>query len=90
MVYNVFTEEFRMGTYDEGLKLMHALDSAKKEMNGYIYLMSKLIPQGEYYGNDYVVHQDTGIVYHLQTIHNNIQRLEDKIIDIESHSNTNS
>jgi hypothetical protein len=53
-------------------------------------LMSKLIPQGEYDGNDYVVHQDTGIVYDLKIIHNNIQRLEDKIIDIESHSNTNS
>ena len=72
MVYNVFTEEFRMGTYDEGLKMMHALDSAKKEMNEYIYLMSKLIPQGEYDGNDYVVHQDTGIVYDLKIIHNNI------------------
>ncbi len=79
-----------MGTYDEGLKRMHALDSAKKEMNGYIYLMSKLIPQGEYDGNDYVVHQDTGIVYDLKVIHNNIQRLEDRIIDIESDSNTNS
>ena len=90
MVYNVFDKEFRMGTYDESLKLMHALDSAKKEMNGYIYLMSKLIPQGEYDGNDYVVHQDTGIVYDLKIIHNNIQRLEDKIIDIESHSNKNS
>jgi hypothetical protein len=29
-------------------------------------------------------------VYDLKIIHNNIQRLEDKIIDIESHSNTNS
>lgn len=90
MVYNVFTEEFIMGTYDEKMKMMHALDSAKKEMNGYIYLMSKLIPQGEYDGNDYVVHQDTGIVYDLKVIHNNIQRLEDRIIDIESDSNTNS
>lgn len=90
MVYNVFTEEFRMGTFDEGLKMMHALDSAHKEMNGYLYLMSKLIPQGEYDGNDYVVHEDTGIVYDLKIIHKNINRLEEKINELESNSNEDS
>lgn len=79
-----------MGTYDEGLKMMHALDSAKKEMNEYIYLMSKLIPQGEYDGNSYVVHEDTGIVYDLKIIHKNINRLEDRINELEGDSNTNS
>ena len=90
MVYNVFGKDFRVGTYDEGLKKMHALDSATKEMNGYIYLMSKLIPQGEYDGNDNVVHEETGIVYDLKIIHKNIQRLEDRINELESDSNTNS
>lgn len=79
-----------MGTYDEGLKMMHALDSAKKEMNGYIYLMSKLEPMGEYDGDHYVSHIDTGIVYDLRIVHRNIQRIEDKINELEGDSNTNS
>jgi len=58
--------------------------------NEYIYLMSKLIPQGEYDGNSYVVHEDTGIVYDLKIIHNNINRLEDRINELEGDSNTNS
>lgn len=79
-----------MGTWDEGLKEMHALESLHKEMNEYIYLMSKLTPQGEYDGNYYVVHEDTGILYDLKTIHNNINRLEDRINEFESNSNENS
>lgn len=90
MVYNVFTEDFKMGTWDEGLKKMHALDSVKKEMEEYIMLMTKLTPQGEYDGNYYVVHEDTAIVYDLKTIHNNINRLEEKINELESNSNEDS
>ena len=52
--------------------------------------MSKLIPQGEYDGNDNVVHEETGIVYDLKIIHKNIQRLEDRINELEGDSNTNS
>mgnify|MGYP005675641523 FL=1 len=83
MVYNVFGENFRMGEYDVALKRMHRYDSIKKEIDGYMSLLNKLIIPEDDIPSDYVTHSLTGAVYDLRILKRNIDRLHKELDDLE-------
>jgi len=78
MVYNLFTEGFKMGTWDSGLKHMYAIDNLKKEINEIEYLLSNLIMNDDVYSNT-MSHKETGVVYDLTVLTNKVNRLKDKM-----------
>ena len=83
MVYNVFGENFRMGEYDVALKRMHRYDSIKKEIDGYMSLLNKLVIPEDYIPSDYLTHDVTGAVYDLRILQRNIDRLHNELDDLE-------
>ena len=84
MVYNVVTKDWnRMGEYDVALKRMHRYDNIKKEIDGYMSLLNKLIIPENDIPSDYVTHSLTGAVYDLRIITKNVDRLKKELDDLE-------
>tara|TARA_B100000035_G_C20973310_1_gene542044 strand:+ start:63 stop:323 length:261 start_codon:yes stop_codon:yes gene_type:complete len=86
MVYNITTKDFRMGEYDVALKKMHQYDSIKKEVDGYMSLLNKLIIPENDIPSDYVTHSVTGAVYDLRIIRQNVDRLNKELEDLEEYA----
>ena len=86
MVYNIVTEDFRMGEYDLALKKMHQYDNIKKEVDGYMSLLNKLIIPENDIPSDYVTHSVTGAVYDLRIIRQNVDRLNKELEDLEEYA----
>ena len=83
MVYNITTKDFRMGEYDVALKRMHRYDNIKKEIDGYMSLLNKLIIPEDDIPSDYLTHDVTGSVYDLRILKRNIDRLHKELDDLE-------
>ena len=83
MVYNVFGENFRMGEHDVALKRMHRYDSIRKEIDGYMSLLNKLVIPEDDIPSDYLTHDVTGAVYDLRILKRNIDRLHKELDDLE-------
>ena len=86
MVYNITTKDFRMGEYEVALKKMHQYDSIKKEVDGYMSLLNKLIIPENDIPSDYVTHSVTGAVYDLRIIRQNVDRLNKELEDLEEYA----
>ena len=86
MVYNITTKDFRMGEYDVALKKMHQYDSIKKEVDGYMSLLNKLIIPENDIPSDYVTHSVTGAVYDLRIIRQNVDRLNKELQELEEYA----
>ena len=72
-----------MGEYDVALKRMHRYDSIKKEVDGYMSLLNKLIIPENDIPSDYVTHSVTGAVYDLRIIKENVDRLNEELDSLE-------
>lgn len=72
-----------MGEYDVALKRMHRYDNIKKEIDGYMSLLNKLIIPENDIPSDYVTHSLTGAVYDLRIITKNVDRLKKELDDLE-------
>ncbi len=75
-----------MGEYDVALKKMHQYDSIKKEVDGYMSLLNKLIIPENDIPSDYVTHSVTGAVYDLRIIRQNVDRLNKELEDLEEYA----
>ena len=81
-MYNIFTENFRMGEYDVALKKMHRVDSIKKQILQYESLISKLVEEPDYESH-YAAHKDTGLVYDKRILGDNLARLNREMDELE-------
>ena len=86
MVYNLFTENFKMGEFDVALKRMHRYDSLKKQSQQWQSLLSKLVLNEDDIGTSYATHSDTGIVYDIRIIEKNINKLKVELDELEEYS----
>ena len=75
-----------MGEYDVALKKMHQYDSIKKEVDGYMSLLNKLIIPENDIPSDYVTHSVTGAVYDLRIIRENVDRLTKELQELEEYA----
>ena len=75
-----------MGEYDVALKKMHQYDSIKKEVDGYMSLLNKLIIPENDIPSDYVTHSVTGAVYDLRIIRQNVDRLNKELQELEEYA----
>jgi len=75
-----------MGEHDVALKRMHRYDSIKKEIDGYMSLLNKLVIPENDIPSDYVTHSLTGAVYDLRIITKNVDKLKEELDNLEEYS----
>ncbi len=63
-------------SYENGLKTMMRMDSLNKEIIQYSSLIQKLLPTGQ---SDFMTHAETGIVYDMRILKDNVNRLEEEL-----------
>ena len=63
-------------SYENGLKTMMRMDSLNKEIIQYSSLIQKLLPTGQ---GDFMTHAETGIVYDMRILKDNVNRLEEEL-----------
>jgi len=85
VVYNLFTENFKMGEFDVALKRMHRVDSIKKQILQYESLLSQLVIPEDDVPSDYVSHKETGIVYDLRVLSANLDRLNEEMNELDQY-----